>query len=347
GLSRQLSLMAPGLIRQLLVVSLREAAPDQRRELLVRQLRETAPNQRRELLALHLRSLGAGLLRMGAIAGDDGQLPTGIFQDGSLEVLLEQLGGVWDDPLVVSGPDVAPLCAGLGEGDSGRAVVASIAPVGARIPDAAGFRREPRRLRSDDRGSPPRFPVGPSASADRLLRCTHAPHPVRSGAPRLTQRRILASSSPAGDGCATGPGRAPAADLLNPLHSRAMETADPFSKLHEEAQRRWPTIEVPVGAFAAHARERGHTAPSTLEANAADFFLAFACGQSLPQALQLLEQQYLPRAREALLRRGMPHAQVDEVLQNLRERLLVARDGARPRIADYDGRGPLTAWLRT
>src|SRR5690606_1261442 len=107
------------------------------------------------------------------------------------------------------------------------------------------------------------------------------------------------------------------------------------------------TIEVPVGAFAAHARERGHTAPSTLEANAADFFLAFACGQSLPQALQLLEQQYLPRAREALLRRGTPHAQVDEVLQNLRERLLVARDGARPRIADYDGRGPLTAWLRT
>src|SRR5690606_30368254 len=124
GLSRQLSLMAPGLIRQLLVVSLREAAPDQRRELLVRQLRETAPNQRRELLALHLRSLGAGLLRMGAIAGDDGPLPTGIFQDGSLEVWLGKLGGVGDDPQVVNGPDVAPLCAGLGEGDSGRAVVA-------------------------------------------------------------------------------------------------------------------------------------------------------------------------------------------------------------------------------
>lgn len=126
-----------------------------------------------------------------------------------------------------------------------------------------------------------------------------------------------------------------------------METPDAFSKLHEEAQRRWPSIPVPLEAFAAHARERGHTDAGSLEAHGHDFYLAYACGRSIPAALQLLEQQYLPRARDALLRRGTAHAQVDEVLQLLRERLLVGRDGALPRIADYDGRGPLTAWLRT
>lgn len=126
-----------------------------------------------------------------------------------------------------------------------------------------------------------------------------------------------------------------------------METPDTFSKLHAEAQRQWPQVDVPLEAFVAHAQARGHTEPESLEAHASDFYLAFACGQSIPTALRLLEQHYLPRARDALLRRGTAHAQVDEVLQLLRERLLVGREGALPRIADYDGRGPLTAWLRT
>jgi RNA polymerase sigma-70 factor (ECF subfamily) len=37
---------------------------------------------------------------------------------------------------------------------------------------------------------------------------------------------------------------------------------------------------------------------------------------------------------------------VDEVLQVLRERLLLGRGDTPPRIADYSGRGPLLAWVR-
>lgn len=123
-LSRQLALMAPQLVHQLLTVALRAAAPQHRHELLVRQLRETAPAKRLELLALHLRTLGGGLVRAGALADDEGQLPAGVFEDGSLEVLLSQLGVEQDAPPVVTLPGVSPLRPGLSEGDGGRAVVA-------------------------------------------------------------------------------------------------------------------------------------------------------------------------------------------------------------------------------
>jgi RNA polymerase sigma-70 factor (ECF subfamily) len=39
-------------------------------------------------------------------------------------------------------------------------------------------------------------------------------------------------------------------------------------------------------------------------------------------------------------------AAADEALQRLREKLLLPRDGAPPRIADYSGRGPLGSFLR-
>lgn len=123
-LSRQLAMMPPRLVHQLLTVELRETAPQHRHELLVRQLRETAPAHRRELLALHLRTLGPGLVRAGALADEQGHLPAGFFEDGSLDVLLAQLGVAHDDASTVAAPGVSPLCAGLGAGDGGRAVVA-------------------------------------------------------------------------------------------------------------------------------------------------------------------------------------------------------------------------------
>lgn len=126
-----------------------------------------------------------------------------------------------------------------------------------------------------------------------------------------------------------------------------MGSPDAFTSAYEEARRQWTRFEIPLEAYAAHAIARGHADASSFEANAGDLYLALGCAMSLPQALQAFEQHYVPRAREALLRRGNAHTHVDEVLQMLRERLLVGRDGALPRIGEYDGRGPLTAWLRT
>ena len=48
-----------------------------------------------------------------------------------------------------------------------------------------------------------------------------------------------------------------------------------------------------------------------------------------------------------LLGRMQPTPQlVDDTRQALREKLLVAAPGARPRIGEYAGRGPLQAWVR-
>lgn len=126
-----------------------------------------------------------------------------------------------------------------------------------------------------------------------------------------------------------------------------MDATSPLAALHLQSRATWPTIQLELKDFAEHAAARGFD-PEGPQANlAADLYLACACARGLPPALLVFEQRVLPKAREALLRRSLPHSQVDEVLQGLLEHLLVAREDRAPRIGDYDARGPLTAWVRT
>jgi RNA polymerase sigma-70 factor (ECF subfamily) len=74
-----------------------------------------------------------------------------------------------------------------------------------------------------------------------------------------------------------------------------------------------------------------------------DLWLACACGRGEPNALRVLEQQYLPTAARAVARFGDPRGFVADAIQELRERLLV---GTPPRIAAYTGGGSLEAWVR-
>lgn len=78
-----------------------------------------------------------------------------------------------------------------------------------------------------------------------------------------------------------------------------------------------------------------------------DLALAQAWGRHEPQALSRFDQEYRPRLREALLRRGVQRAVADEALQHLSEKLFVPGADGKTKIADYGGRGPLEAWLRT
>jgi RNA polymerase sigma-70 factor (ECF subfamily) len=54
----------------------------------------------------------------------------------------------------------------------------------------------------------------------------------------------------------------------------------------------------------------------------------------------------VPVVRDVLRGRGVDAATLDEAVQRVRERLLVARGDEPPRIADYAGRGPLRRWVR-
>ena len=75
----------------------------------------------------------------------------------------------------------------------------------------------------------------------------------------------------------------------------------------------------------------------------AELQLAQACARGEPAALRTLEQQYLPRVRVAVERIDSSPAFVDDVLQMVRQKLLV---GPSPRISEFAASGPLLSWLR-
>jgi RNA polymerase sigma-70 factor, ECF subfamily len=77
----------------------------------------------------------------------------------------------------------------------------------------------------------------------------------------------------------------------------------------------------------------------------ADLCLAFACGHGNTEALRLFQAEYVPIAVSTV--RGVDPSQafVEEVTQQLLERILVAAPG-QPRILEYAGRGSLEHWLR-
>lgn len=82
------------------------------------------------------------------------------------------------------------------------------------------------------------------------------------------------------------------------------------------------------------------------EACAADLLLAYACGQGSATATATFEKTYGALVRSALSRFRLGADREDEVAQLVRERLFVARNGAPPKIVEYTGKGPLSAWLR-
>jgi RNA polymerase sigma-70 factor (ECF subfamily) len=112
----------------------------------------------------------------------------------------------------------------------------------------------------------------------------------------------------------------------------------------EKAQRAWPGVDVPDEIFFAHVEAHlGDDALDTLATT--ELFLAVGCAIGAPSALQAFEAAFAGELA-ATVRRTSSSVDVDELLQQLREMLFVAREGRPPRIADYRGRGGLRAWLR-
>jgi RNA polymerase sigma-70 factor, ECF subfamily len=74
-----------------------------------------------------------------------------------------------------------------------------------------------------------------------------------------------------------------------------------------------------------------------------DLYLCAACARGEQNAHELLEQKYFPALRTALRRLLRRPHQLEDVLQDVRSRLLV---GPSPKIATYRGDGSLSGWLR-
>ncbi len=116
--------------------------------------------------------------------------------------------------------------------------------------------------------------------------------------------------------------------------------------LVEHVRERWPRVDLPAQLFR---QALVRLIPDSAERarvleflHVDDLYLACACAQGIPEALALFERDLLPAAAAAIARIDSSRDFVQEVLQQVRERVLV---GPPPKIANYTGTGPLAAWL--
>jgi RNA polymerase sigma-70 factor, ECF subfamily len=116
-----------------------------------------------------------------------------------------------------------------------------------------------------------------------------------------------------------------------------------------QAQAARPSLSVDMPGFVAHwATQLSQSADPEAEferLHLADLYLAFACGQGDEKALRQFHTEYLPAAVSTVRGVDSSEAFIDEVTQQLMERILVSVDGV-PRILEYGGRGSLEHWLR-
>ena len=124
---------------------------------------------------------------------------------------------------------------------------------------------------------------------------------------------------------------------------------DQLASLLATALEARPSLRVPPEAFVSHWAahlSRSQAPEAELERmHLGDLCLAFACGRGDPEALRLFQSEFLPVAISTVRGVDAAEAFVEEVTQQLLERILVAAPGE-PRILEYAGRGSLEHWLR-
>jgi RNA polymerase sigma-70 factor, ECF subfamily len=137
---------------------------------------------------------------------------------------------------------------------------------------------------------------------------------------------------------------------VSPERRAALERVEGLEALLQAhfaaGKAQWPTVPLGPERFMKHlARHLPEGSGEALRTfHAADLYLACACAEGHSFALHAFEQHILQRVPHRLGQ--LAEFTVDDVLQELRQRLLVGRGDAPPRIADYSGRGPLLAWVR-
>ncbi|MEY2934227.1 MAG: hypothetical protein RL033_4976 [Pseudomonadota bacterium] len=106
------------------------------------------------------------------------------------------------------------------------------------------------------------------------------------------------------------------------------------------ARRELPEVELAFDEFCSHLDALGYA--TELPKFVGSVYLCCACALQRPTGLRTLEDVYFPAVRNTLARARLSADVVDDVLQTVRERLLVE---PKVRIATYRGNGPLYAWL--
>jgi RNA polymerase sigma-70 factor (ECF subfamily) len=117
---------------------------------------------------------------------------------------------------------------------------------------------------------------------------------------------------------------------------------DSVSNAHRMAAALWPAVVLSEADFRKHVAAYA-IADAQLDQNGGDLFLAAACARADQQALRLFDRAFVAQVPVWLRRYRMAPEAVQEVQQVLRATLLASTP---PKIADYQGSGPLAAWVR-
>lgn len=133
----------------------------------------------------------------------------------------------------------------------------------------------------------------------------------------------------------------------HPTKPRSEELDGAAVRIHAHWQQGcqiWPRVRLSEEMFARYVRERWPAqVPSDL--CAADLYLACACAACLDGSAEAFDACFLKQVPALVKHMDLPATLVDELLQRLREKLLVCA-GPSPRIVGYSGRGPLLSFVR-
>jgi RNA polymerase sigma-70 factor, ECF subfamily len=126
---------------------------------------------------------------------------------------------------------------------------------------------------------------------------------------------------------------------------REQEDVDSQLTVLERARAAWPTIDLSDDRFARHLASKIGDEPAH-SFHTDDLYLACACAEGLPRALEAFDRECLPAIDRPVSRLHGGAAIVSEVRQLVREIVLLPRSDAPPRIAEFSGRSKLSSWLR-
>jgi RNA polymerase sigma-70 factor (ECF subfamily) len=117
--------------------------------------------------------------------------------------------------------------------------------------------------------------------------------------------------------------------------------------LYRRGADAWPGVRVDPVRFAELVADKvSGEAPDIAALNPADLYLACACAAGERAAIAAFESRYMTALPASLARLQLTAAELDEVMQIVREKLLVGSAERAPRIRDMAGRGDLGALVR-
>jgi len=119
---------------------------------------------------------------------------------------------------------------------------------------------------------------------------------------------------------------------------------DRFDDLYAAGRAKWPEIALDQDRFAQHVASLATDGAPQVD-RAADLYLACACALGVAGAVEAFERTYATDIERTVARVNKDVAFVRDATQAVRERLLIARPDAPPRIVEYGGRAALRAWL--